>query len=69
MVGISLEEAQKQGVVIGLKDVSGTRLRLDIDEFLITQPDTFNLFILAIKDLHNDSSKMGWFEVAGMISQ
>ncbi|MCJ1243678.1 hypothetical protein MMC30_000875 [Trapelia coarctata] len=66
MVGLSLDEAQKQGVVIGPKDVTGIRPRLDIDTLMITKPDTFNLFLLAVADLHSDSGKMGWFEVAGI---
>jgi len=69
MAGLSLDEAQKQGIVIGLKDISSVRPRLDIDTFMMTKPDTFNLFILAVAELQSDSSKMGWFEVTGMLPQ
>ncbi|MCJ1404105.1 hypothetical protein MMC11_007330 [Xylographa trunciseda] len=66
MVGLTLDEAQEKGIVIGLKDVSDVRYRLDIDSFMMTKPDCFNLFILAVGELQKDSGNMGWFEVAGI---
>src|SRR5437667_1835005 len=64
-----LKEAQKAGVVVGLADVAEVVPRLDIDELLLREPDTFNLFLLALQELQNDtnSSKiMGYYQVAGM---
>ena len=70
-----VNQAQKDGVVIGLKSIGGVVERLDIDVMLKNQPDTFNLFILALEKLQaiNDpetkqpiaQDKMGYFQVAG----
>lgn len=65
----ALNEAQRHGVVIGLKNVAGVAQRLDIDKFLLELPDTFNLFCLALSDLMNDpdsSDLMGYYQLAGM---
>jgi hypothetical protein len=56
--------------VRGLKDVIGTVApRLDIDVFLKTQPDAFNLFLLALNDLKSETADwkdpMSYFQIAG----
>ena len=66
----NLLKAQKDGVVLGLRDVTGTGVvaRLDIAELLLKKPDTFNLFLLALKDLQEDpdaTKPMGYFQIAG----
>lgn len=63
-----LLEAHKEGVVLGLKGVTGVVDRLDIDELLLRKPDTFNLFLLALKELQEDQDTtklMGYFQIAG----
>lgn len=63
----ALTEAQKKAVVIGLADF-GTEFRLEIDDLLLEKPDTFNLFLLALKALQEDpdiTKPMGYFQVAG----
>ena len=65
----ALKEAHNDGVVLGLKDVAGVLPRLDVDVMLITQPDTFNLFLLALRVLQNDNlnkDKNGYFELASI---
>lgn len=62
-----LLEAQQNGVVLGLGGVSGVIARLDIDELLLKKPDTFNLFLLALRDLQEDpdtTKPMGYFQIA-----
>ncbi|KAK8054725.1 Tyrosinase, partial [Apiospora phragmitis] len=44
----ALKDATDAGIVKGLKDISGVKHRLDIDVMIRDQPDTFNLFILAL---------------------
>lgn len=75
-----LNKAHEQGVVLGLRDVAGVGERLDIDVMLMTQPDTFNLFLIALMELqgtkvpwnidpgYSFTSKdiMSWFQLAGM---
>lgn len=68
---VTLDEAQAQGIVLGLNEVTGeVRDRLDIDELLLRHPETFNLYLLALADLQNEvtsnKDKMGWFQIAGM---
>ena len=68
---VTLDEAQKQGIVIGLNDVTGeVRERLDIDELLLRHPKTFNLYLLALADLQDEAKsnadKMGFFQIAGL---
>ncbi|KPM45160.1 hypothetical protein AK830_g1416 [Neonectria ditissima] len=58
-----LNQAHKQGVVLGLRDVAGVGERLDIDVMLMTQPDTFNLFLIALMELQG--KKMPWNIDAG----
>lgn len=63
-----LLKAQENGVVIGLGGVTGVVSRLDIDELLLTKPDTFNLFLLALRALQEDpdaKNPMGYFQIAG----
>lgn len=73
MASTSIESAQKDGVVVGLKDVSGVQPRLEIDDLMVNHPDVFNLFILALQQIMQDEStgvqnKMNYFEVAGRLS-
>ena len=63
-----LIQAQKDGVVVGLKDVAGIVPRLEIDQLLLERPDTFNLLLLALGELMDDpdaSKKMGYYQLAG----
>ncbi|KAH7311251.1 hypothetical protein B0I35DRAFT_481241 [Stachybotrys elegans] len=53
-----LEEAHKQGIVLGLAD-SGVQQRVDIDVILTEQPDTFNLFLIALMELQG-MDKLPW---------
>ena len=64
----NLKQAQIDGVVVGLKDVAGVVPRMDIDLLLLNEPDTFNLFLLALQSLQSNKSsddKMSYFKVAG----
>ncbi|RBQ80962.1 hypothetical protein FVER14953_10660 [Fusarium verticillioides] len=45
-----LDKAHKEGVVLGLAGF-GTAQRLDIDVMLTEQPDTFNLYLIALMEL------------------
>ena len=65
-----LKDANVQGRVIGLKDVTGKFLdRVDIDEMLTKSPKTFNLFLLALEYLQDEKTsrndKMSYFQIAG----
>lgn len=55
------------GVVFGLGAMNNDeiRSRVDIDVMISKQPDTFNLFLLALLDLQADTSKLGYFSLAG----
>ena len=69
----TLDDAQKKGIVIGLSGETDKPVsRLDIDELLLKHPKTFNLFLLALKDLQDaekhENDKLGYFQVAGMIN-
>lgn len=63
-----LKQAQKDGIVVGLKDL-GVKPRLEIDEVLLHQPDGFNLFLLALDELQkagNSKDIMSYYQVAGI---
>jgi hypothetical protein len=65
-----IRNAQKNGVVVGLKGVSlnGPVERMEVDDLLFKRPDTFNLFLLALDELQNDKHTndiMGFYQVAG----
>ncbi|KAK7937823.1 tyrosinase precursor (monophenol monooxygenase) [Apiospora aurea] len=69
-----LRQANERGTIRGLRDVSGVKERLDIDIMIDTKPDTFNLFILAVKELQkpaneNTPDAMRYAELSGEISQ
>lgn len=55
------------GVVFGLGAMNNDEIRprVDIDVMISKQPDTFNLFLLALLDLQADTSKLGYFSLAG----
>lgn len=66
----ALDEAQRRGIVIGLRgETENPVARLDVDELLYNYPKTFNLFLLALADLQDETKsnddKMGYFQVAG----
>jgi len=48
-----LRQAHKDLVVKGLGGINGTKPRRDIDELLFNHEDTFNLFLLAFKELQS----------------
>lgn len=76
---VSLEEAHKDGLVVGLKDVNGVKERLDIDILLLKHPDTFNLLVMALKEIKGEEvpwkidpdfmvrkeDKMSYYQMAG----
>ncbi|CVL09423.1 related to tyrosinase precursor (monophenol monooxygenase) [Fusarium proliferatum] len=53
----NINKAHKEGAVIGLHEVAGVGERLDIDVMLMTQPDTFNLFLIALMELQDMKNK------------
>ena len=62
-----LRKAHAAGQVVGLRDF-GIAYRLDIDVLLTKQPDTFNLFLIALDSLQNEEPStniMGYFQIAG----
>jgi hypothetical protein len=65
----ALRAKHAQGLVIGLKNVAGSVDRKDVDVLLSEDQDTFNLFILALRNLQYDpelsTSLMSYFEIAG----
>ncbi|KIW32469.1 uncharacterized protein PV07_04014 [Cladophialophora immunda] len=56
------------GIVFGIGALNNdeVRPRLDIDVMIAKQPDAFNLFLLALMDLKADTSKLGYFSLAGI---
>lgn len=74
-----LDEAYQKGLVVGLRDVAGIVPRLDIDELLLKHPDTFNLLVIALKELKGEDvpwqvpsdfkitkdNKFSFFQIAG----
>lgn len=65
----TLQDAQANGVVLGIKDIAGVGLRREIDDLLLNDPDVFNLYIMALKDLMRDeqgSNMFGWYRLAGL---
>jgi hypothetical protein len=65
----ALKKAHAAGIVVGLRDIAGIAFRLDIDVLLTDQPDTFNLFLIALDELQNEEAKniMGYYQIAGDI--
>ncbi|KAF4627308.1 hypothetical protein G7Y89_g10846 [Cudoniella acicularis] len=64
----ALKKAQQDGVVIGLAKVANVAPRLDIDVLLLNEPDTFNLFLLALINIQKKDPKdiMGYYQIAGI---
>lgn len=63
-----LNQAQKDGVVLGLQKVTGETIdRMDIDKLLHDQQDAFNVFLISLKNLQDQQAdgKMTYFQVAG----
>jgi hypothetical protein len=65
-----LDHADELGLVVGLKHVGPSVARLDIDVLLDKEPETFNLFLIALKELQDepdwDTKLMSFFQIAGM---
>ncbi|ETS85736.1 hypothetical protein PFICI_03761 [Pestalotiopsis fici W106-1] len=63
-----IRAAQKAGIVIGLSKAGGFLPRIDIDQMIVNQPDTFNLFCLAMVELKSapPSDWMGYYQIAGI---
>ncbi|KAF2205503.1 Di-copper centre-containing protein [Delitschia confertaspora ATCC 74209] len=70
MTKLSIDQAQEQGVVIGLKDVTGNvSPRKDIDWQIVNQPEAFNIFLIALWELQQEGetdNKMSYYQVAGI---
>lgn len=67
----ALKEATDAGIVKGLRDISGVKPRLDIDVMIRDQPDTFNLFILALDKMQKPDfqpSRLRYAEISGNIT-
>lgn len=76
-----LNEAHENGLVVGLGDAGGGIVpRLDIDELLLAHPATFNLLVIALKELKGEADvswpvpsefrvakgdKFSFFQIAG----
>jgi hypothetical protein len=64
-----LDRADELGLVVGLKHLNTIVARQDIDVLLQNEPDTFNLFLLAFKDLSEDpdwdTHSMSFWQIAG----
>lgn len=62
-------QAQKEGVVLGLKGISDAPVsRMEIDDLLFNKPDTFNLFVIAVSELQDEklaTEKTAWQQIAG----
>lgn len=65
--GAPTEAELNTGIVCGMGVLNHdeVRPRLDIDVMILKQPDVFNLFLLALMDLKADTSKLGYFALAG----
>lgn len=64
----TISQAQRDGVVVGLGSTGPVLARLDIDQFMVKYPDTFNLFLLALQRLQGpgqEAKKMSFFQIAG----
>ena len=48
---VDLKNAQKDGIVIGLKNISGILERREIDKALLEEPDIFNFYLLTLERL------------------
>ncbi|CZT49606.1 uncharacterized protein RSE6_10479 [Rhynchosporium secalis] len=57
------QEVAATGVVVGMRELTGeVHPRVDIDVLLVTQPDTFNLFLQALTGIHG-LPKNNWDDV------
>lgn len=78
---VSLDEAQRDGIVIGLKQDGQEPLpRLDVDKYMHDDQDGFNLMLLAFMELMgkdvpwpnpnkvDNKDKMSWYQIAGQQS-
>ncbi len=56
------------GVVVGMEKLTGeVQPRVDLDVLLVTQPDTFNLFLQAVATLEENPKLLGYYALAGKI--
>lgn len=64
----ALGQAKTDRVVLdlGLKVPNPVIRRQDIDEFLLSDPVAFNLYLLAIRKLQSQSDVLGYFQIAGI---
>lgn len=63
---MSLDKAQQDGFVIGLAGLGSPVARREIDDLMRNDPDCFNLFVLALRNVMKDKSKIGYFQIAGI---
>jgi len=62
------QDVAATGVVVGMKELTGeVRSRVDIDALLVSQPDTFNLFLQALATLEENPKLLGYYALAGKI--
>lgn len=69
MTSVDIRDLNNSGVVRGLQS-QGIYPRQDIDVLLYNEPDTFNLFLLALQDLQEKTpwqDKMSFYQIAGML--
>ena len=60
------QEVAATGVVVGMKELTGeVHPRVDIDVLLVSQPDTFNLFLQALATLQKNPKILGYYQLAG----
>ncbi|KAK3319425.1 hypothetical protein B0H66DRAFT_603970 [Apodospora peruviana] len=58
-----------RGIVVDIKALTGEnvdRKRMDIDQLIVKQPHTFNLFLQALIKVQEDPSIVGWYQLAGI---
>ncbi|KAH7403824.1 hypothetical protein BKA64DRAFT_461089 [Cadophora sp. MPI-SDFR-AT-0126] len=61
------QDVAATGVVVGMKELTGeVHPRVDIDVLLVSQPDTFNLFLQALGTLQKNPKLLGYYQLAGI---
>jgi hypothetical protein len=65
----ALQQAQRDGVTLGVVPQSGLGLRMEIDE-MAKVPELFNLYLLALEAVQNASRDVNdhfsWYEIGGI---
>ena len=67
----ALLHAHQNSVVMGLKDVAGVVQRMEIDDFIISKPDSFNLYMLALTEMQKEDyhkNPMSYNQIGGKLS-